>query len=141
MNTHLHVLEAYTSLYRIWQDALLAKRIKELIHLLNYILFIPGHITWCFFDEYWNRKSDIISYGHDIEASWLLMEAAHVLGDNALLSATKQLSIQIATAALTGMDKTGGLVYEYHPGRQSPTETNIGGYRQKALLASSMPGN
>ncbi len=118
MNTHLHVLEAYTTLYQVWPDEKLKAQIKSLIQ--NFTEHIvdaeTGHLV-LFFDEQWNRKSDIISYGHDIEAAWLLLEAAEAINDAALITSVKKLSIKIATAAAEGLDEDGGMWYEYEPAK------------------------
>jgi mannobiose 2-epimerase len=90
MNTHLHVMEAYACLYRVWKNDQLAKALRNLIELFI-DKFIDGetyHLN-LFFDDYWNLKIDIISFGHDIECSWLLHEAAEVLGDHALVEKPK----------------------------------------------------
>jgi cellobiose epimerase len=114
MNTHLHVLEAYTNLYRIWADSQLAQQIRRLIdNFLTYIIDSETHHLHLFMDDDWTIKSRIISYGHDIEASWLLLEAAEVLHDAPLIEKVKQRAIQIATAASRGMDPKGGLNYEW----------------------------
>ncbi|MBC7423920.1 MAG: AGE family epimerase/isomerase, partial [Ferruginibacter sp.] len=82
MNTHLHVLEAYTALYKIWPDDRLKEQLVQLLH--NFTQHIinqqTGHLN-LFFDERWASRSTIISYGHDIEAAWLLVEAAEVIND------------------------------------------------------------
>jgi mannobiose 2-epimerase len=114
MNTHLHVLEAYTSLYHIWPDAVLAKHIAELIgnfrdHMID---GQTGHLH-LFFDEHWNVKSNTVSYGHDIEASWLLLEAAKTIGDEALVKQMRANAIKMADAVIIGLDTDGGLWYEY----------------------------
>jgi mannobiose 2-epimerase len=118
MNTHLHVLEAYTSLYRNWPDVLLKERIAGLIHnFLDHIIDASSKHLLLFFDEDWNAKPGPVSYGHDIEAAWLLQEAAEAICDEALITQTKTMAIVIAQAAATGLDKDGGLWYEY----QRPT--------------------
>ena len=76
MNTHLHVLESYTNLYRIWPEEDLGKSICLLIdNFLDYIVDSQTNHLKLFFDEQWVPKSDIISYGHDIEAAWLVQES------------------------------------------------------------------
>ena len=69
MNTHLHILEPYTNLFRIWKDARLEKQIRNLIGLFTErILNIKtGHLE-LFFNDDWVSKYRIVSYGHDIEA-------------------------------------------------------------------------
>ena len=116
MNTHLHILEAYTNLYRIWPDKKLAVHQRGLLadfmqHILN---SSTGHLH-LFFDENWEVKGDTISYGHDIEASWLLLEAAEVLKDTTLITQCRQVAVKMAGAVLEGIDTDGGLWYEYEP--------------------------
>lgn len=118
MNTHLHVLEAYATLYHIWPDATLKNRITELIRIfLDHITDPQTHHLILFFDEAWNVKSDIISYGHDAEAAWLVEEAATAIADEALIHEVKQRSVKIAVAAARGLDTDGGLWYEKEAGR------------------------
>ncbi|NIK68165.1 AGE family epimerase/isomerase [Paenibacillus sp. BK720] len=114
MNTHLHVLEGYTNLYRIWPDESLRKSLGELIQITMDYIVDPktGHFK-LFFDEAWNSKSGHISYGHDIEGSWLLHEAAEVLGDEALLQKAKAVAVLMAEATLReGIDAEGGIPNE-----------------------------
>ncbi|HSF71650.1 MAG TPA: AGE family epimerase/isomerase, partial [Methylotenera sp.] len=102
MNTHLHVLEAYTNLYRIHPVA----EIKEaIIHLLEmferHIIDVNDHLI-LFFDEHWNRKGTQVSYGHDIEAAWLLCEAANVIADASWIKKMNATSLKIIEAAMEG---------------------------------------
>lgn len=113
MNTHLHILEAYTNLYRVYKDERLAGKLDNLIYLfLDKIINKDTHHLDLFFDEDWNCKSTIVSYGHDIEASWLLYEAACVLGNKVLTANVKHESLRIAKAALEGLSLRGGLINE-----------------------------
>lgn len=114
MNTHLHVLEAYTTLYRVWPDAGLAERLRVLVRLFLDRIVDPvtGHMT-CFFAEDWARTSSTVSFGHDIEASWLLDEAAAVLGDDALAEAVRAVTLSMARRTIEeGLDADGGLLNE-----------------------------
>lgn len=100
MNTHLHVLEAYTNLYRIWPDQRLQHQLRTLIDIFVQHIYNPhtGHLD-LFFDDCWQGKRDKNSLGHDIEASWLLHEAISVLGDGALLQQTLPVIHRLAQVA------------------------------------------
>lgn len=115
MNTHLHILEAYSALYRVWKDDSLALALNDLICIfLDRIIRKDGHLG-LFFGEDWTLHSTMVSYGHDIEASWLLCEAAETLGDGALLERVREASAGIATASLEGFTPGGGMEYERDP--------------------------
>ena len=116
MNTHLHVLEGYANLYRIWPDNGLKAQIITLLH--NFIDHFINPETYhlnLFFDEDWNSRSALVSYGHDIEAAWLLQEAAEIIKHEPLIERLKDISIKIAKTTLSGLDTDGGLWYEYEP--------------------------
>jgi len=116
MNTHLHVLEGYTNLYRIWPDKALGEHIKTLLNnFFDYFIDKGKHHLKLFFDEDWNAKGSLVSYGHDIEATWLLLEAAEVIVDKASVKKMKEITIAMADATITGLDTDGGLWYEYEP--------------------------
>jgi cellobiose epimerase len=114
MNTHLHLLEGFANLYRSWPDEKLNEKISELIYIyLNHIIDPETHHLILFFDEKWHPKSHVVSYGHDIEASWLIEETAKMIGNEPLLQLVKDQSINLAIAASDGLDTDGGLWYEY----------------------------
>jgi len=110
MNTHLHILEAYTSLYRIWPDERLKQQLSNLVRIFaeRIVDAETGHLR-LFFDERWNCRSTIVSYGHDIEASWLLHEAALALGEEESVRGTV---LRVAAAAHEGLADDGSLWYE-----------------------------
>ena len=121
MNTHLHVLEAYTCLYRVWENSLLKERLKGLIEVFEeHIVGNDGHLR-LFFNDEWECRSETISYGHDIEASWLLHEAALVLGDADILARLEKMVPQIASAAGEGFTPEGGMIYEKE-GAEGPVD-------------------
>ncbi|WP_020428266.1 AGE family epimerase/isomerase [Paenibacillus riograndensis] len=111
MNTHLHVLEGYTGLYRVWKSEELKSKLAELIEtMLDHIIDADGKHFYLFLDEEWHVKSQSISYGHDIEGSWLLVEAAEVLGDEALLQRVRKVAVSMAEAVLAeGIAEDGGI--------------------------------
>jgi cellobiose epimerase len=113
MNTHLHVLEAYTTLYRIWKDPFLSRQLRDLILVFrDKIISDTKHFN-LFFDEHWNVKSHEISYGHDIEGSWLLYEAAEALGDEELTAEIKHLCLDMVEETFQyGFDEDGALMNE-----------------------------
>lgn len=118
INSHLHVLEAYTNLFRVWPDPLLRQRLQEVIGVfLDAIVDEEGGHVCCFFDGDWTRKSNVISYGHDIEASWLLLEAADVIGGDVLRSRVRGATLTMVAAVLgEGVDPRGGLFNGGGPG-------------------------
>lgn len=114
MNTHLHILEGYTNLYRIYP----ADKVKEAItHLLDmfdrYIIDSSTHHLILFFDEHWHRKGRQVSYGHDIEAAWLLSEAAEVIASERWIAVMKGHAVRIANASMEGLDSDHGMWHEY----------------------------
>ena len=116
MNTHLHILEAYAAVYRIWKDDLVKMRLTELLEIfIGRIIREDGHLGIFFREDFTETESSkaICSFGHDIEASWLIWEAAEILGDHSILAKTKPLILKMADAVLrVGVDKDGGLFLE-----------------------------
>ncbi|GEP89837.1 mannobiose 2-epimerase [Chitinophaga terrae (ex Kim and Jung 2007)] len=117
MNTHLHIVEAYTNLYTAWKSDYLAAQIRKLLHRFLQSIIDPdtGHLH-LFFNEKWERRSDTISYGHDIEAAWLLLDSAKQINDPMLVAQYERLALKIADVTIReAVDKDGGLWYEYRP--------------------------
>lgn len=137
MNTHLHIIEGYTNLLRALKEREAGKSRSVLSAGLDDILDtavveeatrgllrifldriehpVTRHLT-LFFDDDWQQVGgDIESYGHDIEASWLLLETAQVIDDPDLLGETLDHTRHIALAGLQGRCCDGSMVYERHP--------------------------
>ncbi|HWA84916.1 MAG TPA: AGE family epimerase/isomerase, partial [Opitutus sp.] len=116
-NVHIHILEAYTNLLRAWPDEGLKKNQHELIGvLLTKIFDTSNNHLRLFLDEDWTPRSDTWSFGHDIEFSWLLVEATEALGDKDLVAIANALAVQIArTTKGAGVDPDGGVLGEGGP--------------------------
>ncbi|SEN85731.1 mannobiose 2-epimerase [Flavobacterium sp. CF108] len=116
MNTHLHIIEAYANLYKVWKDETLRKNSIELLETIekHFINTETGHLR-LFFDENWIEKPDVISYGHDIEAAWLLLQCAEILEEENLVANYRKHAVQIAKVTKEGLDTDGGLWYEFDP--------------------------
>lgn len=116
MNTHLHVVEAYATLYQVWPDPALRSSIVQLLEVFVRHIVDPQtkHLR-LFFDAAWHPQSRAISYGHDIEAAWLLLEVAEIIDDAALVRQFESLALDMAQAASEGLNPDGSLNHEYDP--------------------------
>jgi mannobiose 2-epimerase len=84
-NTHLHLLESFAALGRVWPDATLRSRLEELVRINVGTVQHPDHRcnidgwqpNWRMVDEPGNLKA---SYGHDVECIWLTLDAVRTLG-------------------------------------------------------------
>lgn len=111
MNTHIHLLEAYTSLYRVWPDDEVKTCISELIDILQGHLYDSrsGHLIM-FCDKEWNPIDNAHSHGHDIETSWLLCEAAEAVAVPEIIGKVKRQAVEMTDAALAGgWDENGAI--------------------------------
>lgn len=114
MNTHLHILEPYTNLFRASpNEALKAKMVVLLDVFQNKIIDKnTGHFN-LFFNMDWSVQSTAISFGHDIEGAWLMHEAAHVLQDNTLIEQIQKTALKLVNITLEkGLDIDGSLFNE-----------------------------
>jgi cellobiose epimerase len=112
-NTHLHLLEAFTALYEASGDARVAARLSELVDLFATTLRQPsGYIPAEYRRNWAPFGTPSVSYGHDLETSWLMLDAARVLGrqDEAAL---REAALAIAEhSAARGFDATRGGYFE-----------------------------
>ena len=141
-NSSIHLLEAFTELYRVWPDTTLRDRLREMLELVrDRIVVEPGTLT-LFSGEDWTPVSyrdsteavrradryahDHVSFGHDVETAYLLLEAAEALGlghDTRTMQVTKRM---LDHALRTGWDDAVGGFYEagYYQ-RGQPTITIV----------------
>lgn len=93
MNTLLHVFEAYTELYRVDGQERVGTCLKWMMDQFAEVLFNPDRrILEVFFDENMKTLSNLNSYGHDIEASWLIDRGCEVLGDEAYTAKMRKVT-------------------------------------------------
>lgn len=136
MNTHLHIIEAYANLYRVWRDSRLEQSIRNLLDVFEQRIINKGnHHLQLFFDAGWNATSRSISYGHDIEASWLLHDSARVLQDSLLDKKWSAMAIQIADASAPGLQADGSFIHE-----SDPVSGHLDRHREWWVSAEGMVG-
>jgi len=117
MNTMLHMIEAYTNLLRAWHDRTLAAQLGGLIRVfIEQIVDVrTGHLG-LFFDEQWRPLTESVSFGHDIEASWLLCEATDALDDRPLRESARRISLRLADAVhRDGLGPKGSILADVSP--------------------------
>jgi mannobiose 2-epimerase len=122
-NSSIHLLEGYTELYNVWKSPELYERLKNILVLIRDIISSEKGYLRLFFERDWKHVSfrseskeireknyglDHVSFGHDYETAFLMLEASHVLGlknDTATLAKAKKM---IDHAIENGWDKTNG---------------------------------
>ena len=114
MNTHIHLLEGLTGLYLAAPDPEVREALAELLEILQTKLYNPDTkhlILYC--DDGWVPLDAVDSFGHDIETSWLMCEAAEALGEPGLLEAVRRQAVAMVDTALAeGLDASGAMRYE-----------------------------
>ncbi len=114
MNTHLHVIEGYANLYTIWPNDKLKLRIIDLLEVFDKYIINNNHLN-LFMNEDWLVKGSTISYGHDIEAAWLLLESAEIINHDFYITMYKKHCLNLVNGATEGLASDGGLWYEFEP--------------------------
>jgi len=117
MNTLLHIMEAYTNLLRARPHPQIESRLQELIEIFLKRVIDPqnGHFR-LFFNDDWSVIPGLISYGHEIEGSWLLVEAAEALNQPELLDKARRAALGLAESVYNlGRDQDGSIFYEGSP--------------------------
>jgi mannobiose 2-epimerase len=126
-NTSIHLLEAFTELYTAWPDPLLKERLQEMLVLVrdvittkkgNLVLFLQPDWTPVSFKDsskaviLQHRNIDHVSFGHDVETAYLMLEASHVLGlknDTVTMTTGKRM---VDHALRNGWDNKSGGFYD-----------------------------
>ena len=135
MNSHLHVLEAYSNLYQVWPDETLKTRVEALLSLTGErVMGADGHLQ-LYFKRDWTVLPGAVSYGHDIETSWLALEAAFALHDADVVNRVRPWARRVGAAGNEGLLPDGSMRYEKLPDGQFDDS------RQWWVQAESVVGN
>ena len=126
-NSSIHLLEAFTELYSVWKDDLLRKRLQEMLLLIRDVITTKKGYLILFFQPDWtpvsfrdssqttilqHRNLDHVSFGHDVETAYLMLEASAALGwkkDTKTLSVAKRM---VDHALSKGWDNETGGFYD-----------------------------
>jgi mannobiose 2-epimerase len=125
MNTHLHLVEAYTNLYLAWPDKGLRNALERAVRIMvDRVLDRESGHFGLHFDAHWRTTSRGASPGHDIEGGWLIVDAAEALGNQALLDEIWPLALKLAQVTLEeGIDIDDGVMQEAgHSAELSPSK-------------------
>jgi cellobiose epimerase len=136
MNSHLHLIEAYSALHGACPSARTAEALRHALEIFCTRIADPdaGHLRQ-FFDMQWSDLSRSVSFGHDIEASWLLREAAGCLGDPLLIEVALEISARLARACLRdGIGAHGQLCSQYLCDVRRRDESSIWWVQAEALV-------
>ena len=115
MNSHLHLLEAFACLYEVWPDAGLGLRVKELLDIIGRQIMAPSGHLQLYFRNDWTVLPGGISYGHDIETSWLALECAFALKDAEVVERVRPWACAMGVAGNEGLLPDGSMRYERLP--------------------------
>jgi mannobiose 2-epimerase len=136
MNTHLHLLECFANLYRIDKSEKIRFHLHHCLEImLDHVIGEGNTRMTLFFTQDWKPTTNVISYGHDIEASWLVLESAEILGDEHLIKKCKSVCIKMASDTVEGLRANGGMVYE-----KEPDSGHIKDHYSWWVIAESMVG-
>lgn len=110
MNTLLHVLEAYTELYRVSKNNKVKEKLVYLLKVFKEKVYNSKEdILKVFFDKELRSITDMHSYGHDIEAAWLLDRACEVLKDKEITESTQNYTLKVAEKVRMAAFENGAL--------------------------------
>ena len=135
MNSHLHILEAYANLYQVWPDPSLKEAVVRLLDIIGTRVMGPdGHLQ-LYFKRDWSVLPGGLSYGHDIETSWLALECAFALHDADVVDRVRPWALRLGRAGNEGLLPDGSMLYEKLP------DGSLDESRQWWVQAETVVGN
>ena len=135
MNSHLHILEAYANLYKVWPNDGLKKAVERLLDIVGTKIMGPDDHLQLYFKRDWTVMPGGVSYGHDIETSWLALECAMALNDKAITDRVRPWSLQMGMAGNEGLLPDGSMLYEVR------ADGSLDDSRQWWVQAETVVGN
>ncbi len=124
-NSSIHILECFTELYKVWPDPLVRERLESLFHIIRDTMVTPKGYLQLYFDRSWKPilhsgpgpsfmefVINHVSYGHDVETGYLLLEASKALGykdDSVTLFTAKRM---VDHALEYGWDREHGGIFD-----------------------------
>jgi mannose/cellobiose epimerase-like protein (N-acyl-D-glucosamine 2-epimerase family) len=108
MNTHIHLLEAFTQLYEIWPDPTLRSRLEELLAIVRDKICVEPGVMNLYFTNAWQPIPDHDSYGHDVETAYLILETDEVLHQTAGEKTERMARMLVDHALAYGWDEQNG---------------------------------
>lgn len=113
MNTHLHLIEAFANLYQVSPEPALKTEIETMLSIFHEKIIPNGRTQIQFFSDDWSPTTAAVSFGHDIESAWLLLESAETIRNSAWIDKMQVLAVNMALEAAKGIDpEDGGLWHE-----------------------------
>ena len=112
MNSHLHILEAYANLYQVWPDEGLKSAVERLLDIIGTKVMAPSGHLQLYFTRDWKVMPGGVSYGHDIETSWLALECAFALRDVDVVNRVRPWALAMGKAGNEGLLLDGSMRYE-----------------------------
>jgi mannobiose 2-epimerase len=115
MNTHLHVIEAYAKLYTVLPSQALKQSVTQLLDIFEQHIIDPATCQQkLFFEKDWTSTASVVSYGHDIEAAWLLQEAAIIIKDAWRIEKFTKFAQSMASEVAANLSPEGAVYNDYH---------------------------
>ena len=111
MNTHIHLLEAFTQLYEVWPDPTLHDRLEELLAIVRDKICVEPGVMNLYFTNQWQAIPDHDSYGHDVETAYLMLETDEVLHHKASAKSERMAKMLVDHALAYGWDHDNGGFY------------------------------
>ncbi|MFY9747490.1 MAG: AGE family epimerase/isomerase [Acidobacteriaceae bacterium] len=124
MNTHIHLLEAWTELYKVWRDPRLRARLEEMLAVVrDKIVVEPGAMNQ-FFTNGWQAIPGHDSYGHDVETAYLMLETDELLHGKASARTELMAKMLVDHALAYGWDAKNGGFFQYGTAFDKPEDTD-----------------